>query len=306
MKRTRQRGFTLIELLVVIAIIAILVALLLPAVQQAREAARRTQCKNNLKQLGIAMHNYHDTYKVFPMGWIGVEAGVADVEGGSGFGWATHLLPFCDQAPIYNQFDFNLDITDAAHTDAILFDINVHRCPSDNGPTSWTIQDDATGTIDLATLATANYVGSFGTTEIDECETTPAGSNCEGDGFFGQNSSLRIRDIKDGTSNTLMLGERKSDINASPQWMSTWVGSVPGGQEHLARFLGVADHTPNHPNSHFEDYSSRHEGGAQFCLGDGSVRFVSEAIDSNATGVNSTQGVWQNLADRKDGQVATF
>jgi len=96
MKRAKntKRGFTLIELLVVIAIIAILIALLLPAVQQAREAARRSQCKNNLKQIGLALHNYHDTHRVLPSGWIGVEPGVgANIEFGSGWGWGTMILP---------------------------------------------------------------------------------------------------------------------------------------------------------------------------------------------------------------------
>src|SRR5262245_54986464 len=106
-----RHGFTLIELLVVIAIIALLIALLLPAVQQAREAARRTQCKNNLKQIGLALHNYHDAHLVFPSGWIGVENGVHDVEGGSGFGWGTMLLPMIENGGTFSQFNFNVPFT---------------------------------------------------------------------------------------------------------------------------------------------------------------------------------------------------
>jgi prepilin-type N-terminal cleavage/methylation domain-containing protein len=114
----RRRGFTLIELLVVIAIIAVLIALLLPAVQQAREAARRTQCKNNMKQLGLAMHNYHDTFRVFPPGWIAVDPATnaqSAHEGISGFGWGTMLLPQIDQSPLYNQLNLNLAINDPAN-----------------------------------------------------------------------------------------------------------------------------------------------------------------------------------------------
>ncbi|MFG0295400.1 MAG: DUF1559 domain-containing protein, partial [Maioricimonas sp. JB045] len=109
---SRRRGFTLIELLVVIAIIAILVALLLPAVQQAREAARRSQCKNNLKQIGLALHNYHDTHGSFPPGYIARYVSATDpasAETGPGFAWGTMILPFLDQSPTYNQLNFSLD-----------------------------------------------------------------------------------------------------------------------------------------------------------------------------------------------------
>ncbi|MCA9043929.1 MAG: DUF1559 domain-containing protein, partial [Planctomycetaceae bacterium] len=111
--RPRRRGFTLIELLVVIAIIAVLIALLLPAVQQAREAARRAACKNNMRQLGLGLHNYHDSHGVFPSGWIGATTGVGpDVEGMNGFGWGTMILPYVDQAPLYSQLNFSQSIID--------------------------------------------------------------------------------------------------------------------------------------------------------------------------------------------------
>ncbi|MBM4076801.1 MAG: DUF1559 domain-containing protein, partial [Planctomycetes bacterium] len=108
LKRKPNRGFTLIELLVVIAIIAVLISLLLPAVQQAREAARRTQCRNNLKQIGLALHNYHDSFTAIPPGWIGVTANVPDIEGTNGFSWAVFLLPSMDQGNLYNRINFNL------------------------------------------------------------------------------------------------------------------------------------------------------------------------------------------------------
>lgn len=108
-----RRGFTLIELLVVIAIIAVLIALLLPAVQQAQEAARRTQCKNNIKQLGLALHNYHDVYRTFPTGWIAVENGRHNAhEGLNGAGWGSMILPYLDQAPLYQKFNCDYAIHD--------------------------------------------------------------------------------------------------------------------------------------------------------------------------------------------------
>ncbi len=114
MKRCRiQQGFTLIELLVVIAMIAILIALLLPAVQQAREAARRTQNRNNLKQIGIALHNYHETASMFPPGWIGVTGTRPDVAGRSGFGWAAFILPMLEQQPLHRRIEFSSSIMSA-------------------------------------------------------------------------------------------------------------------------------------------------------------------------------------------------
>jgi prepilin-type N-terminal cleavage/methylation domain-containing protein len=124
---SRRRGFTLIELLVVIAIIAILIALLLPAVQQAREAARRTQCKNNLKQIGLALHNYHDAHDCFPFGW----GGTRPATGSPGYSAISQLLPFFDQAPLYNTINFSLPLTDPANDVPRRQELPILRCPSD-------------------------------------------------------------------------------------------------------------------------------------------------------------------------------
>ena len=113
--RRNRRGFTLIELLVVIAIIAILIALLLPAVQQAREAARRSQCSNNLKQIGIALHSYHETARCLPPGWIGVSGGVPSANGPNGWGWASHLLPQLEQTPLHRKINFNATVDHASN-----------------------------------------------------------------------------------------------------------------------------------------------------------------------------------------------
>ncbi len=288
-----RRGFTLIELLVVIAIIAILIALLLPAVQQAREAARRTQNRNQLKQVGLALHNYHDTHGVFPPGWIGVTGGSAHVNGPSGFGWATFILPQMEQANLYEQLNFSEPVTSAANTLARGTYLPIFRNPSDSGPESWDIHNEDSGAV-ITRLPMANYVGNFGTTELEDCEDLPVGQTCTGNGMFFHNSAVRFRDVTDGTSNTLHVGERRTREDADPAWFSTWVGVVAGGEEAMARVLGVADHTPNHPASHFDDFSSPHSGGVFFLFVDGRVRFVTENID---------QAVFQGLATRKGHEI---
>ncbi len=284
----RRRGFTLIELLVVIAIIAVLIALLLPAVQQAREAARRTQCKNNLKQIGLALHNYHEQARVFPPGWIGVDpttGAMAAHHGGSGAGWGLMLLPQMDQAPLYNQFNLNVPINDPVNAPHIVKSLTAFICPSDAGASdSWSIEDEASPGTVLAVLARANFIAAFGTEELDGCENAPgmapvrANGQCFGNGAIYHNSRTGIRDFTDGTSNTLMVGERKT--KADQGWWSTWSGVVPEGEESFQRVMGSVDHVPNHPSSHFDDFSSFHVGGSQFLMADGHVRFVSENIDS--------------------------
>ncbi len=299
MKTHVRQGFTLIELLVVIAIIAILVALLLPAVQTAREAARRTQCKNNLKQIGLALHNYHDTFNTFPCGWIAVLNGVPNAhEGGSGVGWATMILPQMDQSPLYNQFKphFNIDTPE----NQVLRDtlLQAYLCPSDPKPNSWEIEEEGSPGTVLARLPSANYVGTFGTEELDGCENPPgnapvrASGQCFGDGVFYHNSRVMMRDITDGTSNTFMVGERRTDD--AQGWHSTWVGMVAEGEEAFQRVLGSVDHVPNDPVAHFDDLSSHHEGGAQFLLSDGHVRFVSENMD---------KGLYQAVGTIAGGEV---
>lgn len=295
-KHTR-RGFTLIELLVVIAIIAILIALLLPAVQQAREAARRSQCKNNLKQIGLALHNYHETHNIFPSGWIGVEPGVGpNVEYGSGWGWGTMCLPYLDQGPLYSKINFDLDINNPGQAAGLINQsLTVFRCPSDPSDNTFELEEEGSPGNVLAVLATANYIGVFGSDELDDCETVSPGTNCTSTGLFYQNSNTRFRDITDGTSQTIFVGERKTDKTAG--WHTTWVGAVPEGEETFARVLGATDHTPNDPASHFDDFSSHHTGGTQFLFGDGRVRFVTENIDL---------GVYQSLSSIKGGELSTF
>lgn len=300
----RRRGFTLIELLVVIAIIAILIALLLPAVQQAREAARRVSCKNNMRQIGIATHNYHDVHRSFPPGWIGATAGIGnDVEGNNGFGWGTMTLPYLEQSTLYNQLNFQVSIINPVNLPLLAHSLSVFRCPSDPQPTVWEMEQEGSPGNVLADLATANYVGVFGSgdnqrggRELHDCEGFIG--QCTGNGMFFHNSRIKMRDITDGTSNTLAIGERRTfPLGVSTAHYSTWSGVVPEGEETFARILGLTDHNPNSNNStmpHLDDFSSAHEGGAHFVFADGHIRFISENIDNN---------LYQWLSTRSNGEV---
>jgi prepilin-type N-terminal cleavage/methylation domain-containing protein len=290
-----RRGFTLIELLVVIAIIAILVALLLPAVQQAREAARRAQCKSNLKQIGVAMHNYHDVHRTLPPGFIGVDlaTGTPNINGMNSFGWGVFILPMLDQGTLYKDFNTKVSLLDPvnnpaneAPTQKIL---NAYRCPTDTALDVWTL-GDSSGNF-LVELSSSNYVGHFGTLELEDCELTP-NQQCIGDGVLYHNSTTRFRDFTDGQSSTFVAGERRSgdpgDFN------STWVGASANGEEAMARILGIADHTPNHEDAHLDDFSSMHVGGCHMLAGDGAVHFVGESLDEK---------VWKSLATRRGDEL---
>jgi len=300
MPRSSRRGFTLIELLVVIAIIAILIALLLPAVQQAREAARRATCKNNMRQHGLALHNYHDTFNVFPPGWIAVDPVTrrpSAHEGVNGAGWGTMILPMVEQGPLYNSWNANVPLESPLNQAFRESQLPVFKCPSDPQPLTFDIGEEHDPTHIICKLAIANYIAAFGTVAIDDCENSPgtapvlASGQCKGNGAFYHNSRVRIADFIDGTSNTMIVGERKTD--PAQGWYSTWSGRVAEAEEGIQRVLGSLDHPPNDPHRHFDDFSSQHTGGAHFVLGDGHTRFVSSNID---------QGVYQSLGTISGGE----
>jgi prepilin-type N-terminal cleavage/methylation domain-containing protein/prepilin-type processing-associated H-X9-DG protein len=274
MFRSTRRGFTLVELLVVIAIIGALVALLLPAVQAAREAARASQCKNNLKQLGLAAHQYHDIMGRLPAGWIANQP-----EGIPGWGWSAALLPYLEQRNLDESIKRQLPIADAANQQARETVIPVLLCASDPHPKVFTIfggadagdEEEAFATnVDAGTplfrLARSNYVGVFGTSEIEQ---VPAA----GEGVFFFLSRIRFAEITDGLSNTLMVGER-----GTRQGSSVWAGVVEGANEAMARVVGVGDHVPNDPHHHFDDFASFHPGGVHFLYADGSVQRINNQI----------------------------
>jgi prepilin-type N-terminal cleavage/methylation domain-containing protein/prepilin-type processing-associated H-X9-DG protein len=298
MTRYRQ-GFTLIELLVVMAIIGILVAILLPAVQAAREAARRTQCRNNLHQIGVALHNYHDAFLMFPPGWIGVTNYQVDVNGESGLAWSSLILPQIEQTAAAFQSKsksgnnpvLNLKVAITDPTDATLqpYVIPLYRCPSDIGPetASVALQPPRTNPNLPVTFATSNYIGSFGSTDYHTCYSNAVGVNCAGDGVFYLNSRTTIGDVRDGTTYTIMVGERRTNLTANPQIFGMWLGAPPGGVESIGRVLGASDQLPNDPADHFQAYSSNHSKTVNILLCDGSVQSVSDNVDAK---------LWQGTA----------
>jgi prepilin-type N-terminal cleavage/methylation domain-containing protein/prepilin-type processing-associated H-X9-DG protein len=243
MKSSSDRdGFTLIELLVVIAIIGVLVSLLLPAVQKVREAANRLQCKNNLKQIGLALHNYHDTFKRFPPGYIdgnkldsSTPAGTPDHDVGPGWGWASLLLPNLEQGNVYNQIDFKQGVGIGSNVAISLQPLTIFQCPSDPYQQNFPVYD-STFTNPIATLAHGNYVGCNGWVEVYNNaggnfpggvgnDGLPGTIGIAGDGLFFRNSRHNIASVTDGLSNTIVVGERSG--NHSP---STWTGAVTGGR----------------------------------------------------------------------------
>ena len=281
----RRKAFTLVELLVVIAIIGILIALLLPAVQAAREAARRMSCTNNMKQIGLALHMYHDTYKTLPAGWRGFDpsSGQPHWFGLPGWAWSASILPFMEQAAIQdNLIDFDYPIADPVNDEARVAGIPIFRCPTDVGEPTFQLEGGGPSVGVPVTfpieIATGNYMGAFGTIEFhDVCDSaSPDFNGCEGNGIFFLNQQVRFRDITDGLSNTLAVGERSS------KWApSTWVGVVTGGAHSVARIAGVASFPPNSEaeEEHYtHNFSSFHPSGVNFLLGDGSVRLISDTI----------------------------
>ena len=329
-RKTSKHGFTLIELLVVIAIIAILIALLLPAVQQAREAARRTQCRNNMKQIGLALHNYHSSFKMFPPAAIYRYSNVDN--GGTeplNFSWITMILPYFDQAPLYNSINFSVPFWPQT-------DSNGNRIASTLLPQLLCPSDPGYGGANSHNIAWTNYAGSEG---YDWHRRV--GHRLSG--IFEIMTSVRVRDCMDGTSNTIMVGEvsahgyqdgdirtggtgtarrgndgvfrasllapnSNGDVNVRPLLdpegtprggspaTGTWWKSTPYAFQPT--FLAAWG-----PNANWPGSGSVHVGGAFYLMADGGVRFISTSIDTgpwpDATTIPLSDprsgGVWMSL-----------
>lgn len=312
-----RRGFTLIELLVVIAIIAILVAILLPAVQQAREAARRSQCKNNLKQLGLAIHNYHDNYEIFPAAMYRHQ-GNGGTEGRHGnWAWGTMILPYMELSNVYESLDpssgpFEQAVADTERREILKKPQSAFRCPSDVGPATnnhHRVPRGVAGTPANCTsnnceaIATSNYVASVNT-------GYPSRHNVNGifvwsDNRDGNSTATRyMRDIKDGMSNTFMVGERRwESVLRSGQTITDGAAVIYGtngntgvhnrqgmiyvgaGGRNGLNFVGA-----NSSGHRRRGFSSVHAGGAQFVMGDGRVIFLNENIEHRNDAGNKTVG----------------
>jgi prepilin-type processing-associated H-X9-DG protein len=297
---------TLIELLVVIAILSLLIALLLPAVQQAREAARRTQCRNNLKQIGLALHNYHDTHNTLPIGYCSrmrYVDGAADTA--PGWSWASYILPQLDQGPLYNQFNWSLSPTTLA---AIRSTVPVFLCATDltaSGP--WDIPDESGATV--AQAAPSSYAAVCGSDSVSPEDDT-------GDGLFFRNSGIRMAHITDGTSQTIAIGERAFCISRGVWAAAVNTGTItPGPQnpqagrkEHgpAATLVLVHSHLNNTREADdcgLEHYSSLHFGGSHVLFADGSVHFIRDVpTDSKTAGFANQSKILEALGTRSGGE----
>ena len=278
-RRIRRDGFTLIELLVVIAIIAILIALLLPAVQQAREAARRVSCKSRMKQIGLALHNYHDSNSVFPPGWVAVPNNGSMTNRNNYFGWGTFILPQLEQKNLYEGFDFNLDLDEGGNRSLASTPLPIYRCPSDTYEQTYVAHSSGTE------LAVSNYPGLGGRIV---CELNDSG-------LFGLNTATRIRDVTDGTSNTFAVGERIAGqpiVDRIPVWVGVYHTEEHG--KNLEVILGWTTIPLNRAVLSEHGFSSRHAGGAHFLFCDGRVRFINASINLN---------LYQHLSTIAGGEV---
>jgi prepilin-type N-terminal cleavage/methylation domain-containing protein/prepilin-type processing-associated H-X9-DG protein len=272
----RLRGFTLVEFLVVICIVVIALTLAAPGIVQVRAQARANACKNNLKQVALAMHNYHDTFNTFPPGWVAKDVKPAT---GACFGWGSMLLPFLDQGPLYNKLNFSAP-PDSNNAD-LQTRIAIFRCPDDTSEDVNPVRDE---------FGTSNYSGNYG----DVALPGSVNASTKASGMLFWNSKVGIRDVTDGASNVFLVGERCISSAAA-----IWVGAR--SNQNAGDCVTACNHAAR-LNTVIDSFSSRHAGGAHFVLCDGSVRFVSDEIDSQDA-VNPPKGLFQKLANRNDGQV---
>lgn len=327
----KRLGFTLIELLVVIAIIGVLIGLLLPSVQQARESARRMQCGSNLRQLMLAMHSHESGKQLFPAGYLSDttrnDRDSSTFDGSPGTGWGLQLAPFLEEAAMANNFagvtDPSQGILHPANRNLVSQKFQFFLCPSSAGDREPFVVKDIGGS-PLASgieLGRSHYVANAGHEEPWGMFPASQSWDAIANGPLYRNSTTRQRNVTDGMSTTVFLGEHTSSLSEK-----SWAGIVPGGASHptqkFATRIGTAAdyaatlvlvhsgpaaaetalygyeviHPPNSPASHVCQMYSDHPGGANVANGDGSVRFVSEFIN---------QDVWRAVSSVADGEVVS-
>jgi prepilin-type N-terminal cleavage/methylation domain-containing protein/prepilin-type processing-associated H-X9-DG protein len=314
--RRHRSGFTLIELLVVIAIIAILIGLLLPAVQKVRAAAARTQCKNNLKQIALALHLYQDTHDSFPWG--------ADV---NGWAWSAYILPFLEQQGLAEALDIKanalqhvIDNIPPGTLQLVQTPLKVYRCPADLVGDTNDNRPFKNSAHQVVSLATSNYVGNGGDDAFSKFDGIFQAANRWP--FLGPVPGappIRYADISDGTANTFLVGERSTisfgpGANPNANFAGVWAGynawvllGSPGSDNNMAEtcwrmndgaFLTIAGGTPT------EAFSSLHTGGCNFAFCDGSVQFIPQGITASGFGVHGpNMGAYNMLGSRNDEQT---
>ncbi|HET6880286.1 MAG TPA: DUF1559 domain-containing protein [Pirellulales bacterium] len=308
-----RSAFTLVELLVVIAVIGLLVGLLLPAVQAARESARRAQCANNLKQIGIACSSYADAARSFPPGYC---AAMAYLDGATdtspGWSWAAFLLPYMEQATVYQALDFNLPIEHPANARGIQTSLAPYLCPSDILPQTPYSVPDASGNV-LTSAAPMSYAACVGSDESGVADFT-------GNGVFYRNSGIRFADILDGTTFTILVGE-KPFAKAQGIWAgavnrgvltrgeyNTCQPEVPGMTYPAAALVLSHAHLNNAEidddgSAGMDDFSSMHPQGSNFVFADGSVHFVQSISMDGPDGYTSEDLIFQHLGTRACGEA---
>jgi len=288
-KHGRRPGFTLIELLLVIAIISTLISLLLPAIQSSREIARRLQCSKNLMQIGLAMGNYHSSNRTFPPGVVDAKGPISSLPKGYHWGWAARILPFLEQANLYNQINFMEGVYEPANDTSRVRRLNIFQCPSDGSPV-------------ITSYAACHH----------DVEAPIAEDN---HGVFFLNSRVRLDDITDGPAYTILAGEfmqktqslgwavgtrstlRNTGIRingpselATPSPPNLRNPGEPEDLEQLSKSLESGELSPTFVGG----FSSHHGGGSNFVMGDGSVRYLTERIRPS---------VFQSLGHRADGNL---
>jgi prepilin-type N-terminal cleavage/methylation domain-containing protein/prepilin-type processing-associated H-X9-DG protein len=303
--RRNRRGLTLIELLVVIAIMGSLTALLLPAVQISREAARSAQCRNHLRQVGLALHAYHDALGSFPMGYVSWKRSDPYFTS-PGWGWAAKILPHLEQAPLFDSTNYDLAIEHGANSTTRLQAINTYICPSDRNTGRFTvIRIDGSSITDAESIS---YAGNFGgELSLSGRDTEIGEAPDRGNGLFLRNLVIRLEDVTDGASRTFAVGERGSLLTRT-----AWAGAIDAGvctispnSPSASEAVGLGaiqvlahadDFGINDPSADPDNFFSAHGGGAYFLMVDGSVQFIRQAIDL---------AIYRALSSRNGGEVVT-